>query len=114
MIAESQRLLTQQATDEKTDVEKHRYLSPWMLIVSVAALSILAFAKSALLPMLNFAMIMAFVTTPVFALLNYILVTRTPLPESLTLGPKMKLLSITGLIYLFGFLALFLWWKWFM
>ncbi|SHF37576.1 NRAMP family divalent metal transporter [Vibrio gazogenes] len=114
VIAESQRLLTQQATDEKTDVEKHRYLSPWMLIVSVAALSILAFAKSALLPMLNFAMIMAFVTTPVFALLNYILVTRTPLPESLTLGPKMKLLSITGLIYLFGFLALFLWWKWFM
>ncbi|KUJ00875.1 NRAMP family divalent metal transporter [Vibrio sp. MEBiC08052] len=114
VIAESQRLLKREKTDEKTDENKHRYLTPWMLIVSVASLSILAFAKSALLPMLNFAMIMAFVTTPVFALLNYVLVTRTPLPESLTLGPKMKLLSIAGLIYLFGFLALFLWWKWFM
>ncbi|MDW6002889.1 NRAMP family divalent metal transporter [Vibrio mangrovi] len=110
VIAESQRLLKQESTETK----KHRYLTPWMLIVSIASLSILAFAKSALLPMLNFAMIMAFVTTPVFALLNYILVTKTPLPEALAVGPKMKWLSIAGLIYLFGFLALFLWWKFLM
>ncbi len=41
-------------------------------------------------------MIMAFMTTPVFALLNYVLVTRTELPEELKVGPKLKALSILG------------------
>ena len=68
----------------------------------------------ALMPMLNFAMVLAFATTPFFALLNYILVSKAELPETLALGSKLKLLSIAGLIYLFGFLALFVWWKWFM
>lgn len=66
------------------------------------------------MPMLNFAMIMAFVTTPVFALLNYILVSKTDLPQALQMGSKLKALSIIGLIYLFGFLAVFIWWKWLM
>jgi Mn2+/Fe2+ NRAMP family transporter len=66
------------------------------------------------MPMLNFAMIMAFVTTPVFALLNYVLVSKTELPKALQMGSKLKALSIIGLIYLFGFLAVFIWWKWLM
>jgi Mn2+/Fe2+ NRAMP family transporter len=64
--------------------------------------------------MLDFAMVMAFMTTPIFALLNYILVTKTVLPKELAVGPKLKALSILGLVYLFGFLALFIWWKWIM
>jgi Mn2+/Fe2+ NRAMP family transporter len=59
-------------------------------------------------------MIMAFVTTPVFALLNYILVSKTELPPALQMGSRLKALSIIGLIYLFGFLAVFIWWKWLM
>ncbi|MGL5408945.1 MAG: divalent metal cation transporter, partial [Shewanella sp.] len=70
------------------------------------------FFASALMPLLDFAMVMAFMTTPFFALLNYILVTRTKLPAALQVGPKMKWLSIAGLIYLFGFLVLFIGWKW--
>ncbi|CAM3895607.1 hypothetical protein VA7868_01153 [Vibrio aerogenes CECT 7868] len=111
VIDESYQLLrqqNQQQPDEKSN------LVFWMLCVSVCALSILFFAKSALIPMLNFAMIMAFITTPFFALLNYILVTKTPLPEPLAVGPKLKYLSITGLIYLFGFLGIFIWWKLFL
>lgn len=83
-------------------------------MVSTLALAIIAFWASALMPMLNFAMIMAFMTTPIFALLNYILVTKTPLPAELAVGKKLKALSIVGLVYLFGFLALFIWWKWIM
>lgn len=108
VIAESQRLI-------KEDKEQSpKVLQTWMVVVSAAALAIVAFFASALMPMLNFAMIMAFMTTPIFALLNYILVTKTPLPQELAVGPKLKALSIIGLVYLFGFLALFIWWKWIM
>ncbi|WPC73760.1 Nramp family divalent metal transporter [Vibrio porteresiae] len=108
VIAESQRLLKNQSE------QSSKVFLNWMIIVSVLSLGIIFFWASALLPMLNFAMIMAFVTTPIYALLNYILVTRTPLPSALKMGPKLKALSIVGLIYLFGFLALFIWWKWLM
>lgn len=108
VIAESQRLLKEQPE------QSPKVLQGWMILVSAAALAIIMFFASALMPLLNFAMIMAFMTTPVFALLNYILVTRTDLPQELKVGPKLKALSILGLIYLFGFLALFIWWQWLM
>ncbi|CAH8226408.1 divalent metal cation transporter [Vibrio aestuarianus] len=108
VIAEAQRLLQNQQT------ESPRHYQVWVIIVSALALGIIAFWASALMPMLNFAMIMAFMTTPIFALLNYILVTKTPLPAALAVGKKLKWLSVVGLIYLFGFLAVFIWWKWLM
>ncbi|MBY6199133.1 NRAMP family divalent metal transporter [Vibrio hangzhouensis] len=107
-IAESQRLIQKQTEDNPKTYQA------WVIVVSVAAISIVAFFAQALMPMLNFAMIMAFVTTPVFALLNYLLVSRTELPPALKMGSKLKALSILGLIYLFGFLAVFVWWKWLM
>ncbi|CAM4281290.1 NRAMP family divalent metal transporter [Vibrio neonatus] len=108
VITESQRLLRKDQTIHPMTNQI------WMLVVSLSALFIVVFLAKALLPMLNFAMVLAFITTPFFALLNFILVTRTPLPAELAVGPKLKALSIVGLIYLFGFLALFVWWKWFM
>ncbi|MCR9967250.1 NRAMP family divalent metal transporter [Vibrio antiquarius] len=108
VISDSQRLLRSQPdTNPKTT-------SAIMLVVALLALGIVVFWASALLPMLNFAMILAFMTTPFFALLNYTLVSKTELPEPLAVGPKLKWLSIAGLIYLFGFLAVFIWWKWLM
>ncbi|GAD79098.1 NRAMP family divalent metal transporter [Vibrio ezurae] len=108
VITESQRLLRKNQTIHPMTNQV------WMFVVSLLALFIVVFLAKALLPMLNFAMVLAFITTPFFALLNFILVTRTPLPAELAVGPKLKALSIVGLIYLFGFLALFVWWKWFM
>ncbi|MCS0044581.1 NRAMP family divalent metal transporter [Vibrio antiquarius] len=108
VISDSQRLLRSQPdTNPKAT-------SAIMLVVALLALGIVVFWASALLPMLNFAMILAFITTPFFALLNYTLVSKTELPEPLAVGPKLKWLSIAGLIYLFGFLAVFIWWKWLM
>ncbi len=107
-IAESQRLLRRQEN------ESHQVYQSWVLITAIAALAIIVFFAKALMPMINFAMVMAFMTTPVFALLNYLLVSRTTLPDELKMGHKMKVLSIVGLVYLFGFLALFIWWQWLM
>ena len=107
VISESQRLL------KSEDECRTRTTQIWMAVISAFALVILVFFTSALMPMLNFAMIMAFITTPFFALLNYLLISRSHLPKPLCLGKTLKALSIVGLIYLFGFLAVFVWWKWF-
>ncbi len=108
VISDAQRLL------QSKPAVSPRSTSLTMLIVSLSSLGIVLFWASALLPMLNFAMILAFITTPFFALLNYILVSKTALPKPLAMGKKLKWFSIIGLIYLFGFFLLFIWWKWFM
>lgn len=107
-LAESQLLL------QKKPLEQRSYHNAWMVCVTAAALAIIFFFSSALMPMLNFAMVLAFMTTPVFALLNYLLVARAALPKALQWTQTMKWLSWIGLIYLFGFLVLFIWWKWLM
>ncbi|OOF23243.1 hypothetical protein BZJ19_13415 [Salinivibrio proteolyticus] len=108
VVSESQRLLRRQPQASPLVTQG------WMLITAVLALGIVAFWTGALLTMLDFAMIAAFVTTPFFALLNYILVTKHRLPPEVTMSKSMRALAIVGLIYLFGFLAVFIWWKWLM
>lgn len=99
---------------QKKELDQRRYHHAWMLVVGGCAMGILLFFTSALMPMLDFAMILAFMTTPIFALVNYLLVTRAKLPEELSMSRSMKVLSWAGLTYLFGFLAIFIWWKWLM
>ncbi|MBE8606422.1 NRAMP family divalent metal transporter [Vibrio sp. OPT10] len=107
VLAESQRLLLKKESSP-------RMLQGWIVIVSITALAIVMFFSAALMTMLDFAMVLAFATTPFFALLNFILVSKTKLPKALAIGTKLKWLSVAGLIYLFGFLAVFVWWKWLM
>ncbi len=82
--------------------------------VAVISFAIVLFFKSALLAMLGFAMTLAFMTTPMFALLNHKLVKQAALNDDVKASPLVTLLSYGGLIYLFGFLALFIAWKWFL
>ncbi|NAZ92669.1 NRAMP family divalent metal transporter [Vibrio toranzoniae] len=107
VLAESQRLLLKKESSPKM-------LQGWIVIVSITALAIVMFFSAALMTMLDFAMVLAFATTPFFALLNFILVSKAKLPEALAIGAKLKWLSVAGLVYLFGFLAVFVWWKWLM
>ncbi|MEB8432661.1 hypothetical protein OO007_10525 [Cocleimonas sp. KMM 6892] len=86
----------------------------WMSVVSAIAMIVLLFFTAKLMTMLDFAMVLAFITTPVFALLNYRLLVTSNLKGKLALSPFMKVLSWAGLAYLFIFLAVFIWWKWIM
>ncbi|OCH05504.1 NRAMP family divalent metal transporter [Aliivibrio fischeri] len=107
-VSEAQLLL------QRKPLNQPKHYNSWVMVVSVLAITIVTLFISSLMSMLDFAMIMAFITTPIFAALNYILVTKTELPDELKMGTKLKALSIVGLIYLFGFLAIFVWWKWLM
>jgi Mn2+/Fe2+ NRAMP family transporter len=107
-MAEAQLLIQQKP------LEQRRYHNSWMLLIGGLAMVVLGFFTSALMTMLNFAMILAFMTTPVFALLNYRLLVKSDLKDELAMTGRLKALCWVGLAYLFGFLAVFIWWKWLM
>tara|TARA_B100001059_G_scaffold109347_1_gene109173 strand:+ start:3642 stop:4874 length:1233 start_codon:yes stop_codon:yes gene_type:complete len=83
-------------------------LNMWLLLQAFSGMAIILFFKSALGPMLTFAMTLAFVTTPVFAWLNFSLVRSEP---SIVHSPLIRTLSWLGLVYLVGFALVFLVWK---
>ncbi|WP_303720963.1 NRAMP family divalent metal transporter [Malonomonas rubra] len=91
-----------------------RSFTYWVVLVAFVCMAILLFFKSALLVMLGFAMTMAFMTTPFFAWLNHHLIQTADMPDELRPGKALVALSYAGLIYLFGFMVLFVWWKWLM
>ena len=95
-----------------TEVQSDKRLTSIMLSVSALGLLLILFFKGALLPLLEFVMILAFMTTVVFAWLNYRLMTSSQLPEADRYGTKMKCLSWIGLSYLLIFAVLFIYWYW--
>lgn len=96
--AESLRLLF-----KKKDISQ-KELNIWMTATSIIGGIIIYFFQGSVAPMLRFAMIASFLTTPFFALLNYLLVTG----ENKNLAKWLKALSILGLIFLFGFAFFFI------
>ncbi len=83
-------------------------LNTWLILQALAGMAVILFFKSALGPMLTFAMTLAFVTTPVFAWLNLSLVRSEPaIKHSLLL----RGLTWLGLVYLVGFAMAFVVWK---
>ena len=83
-------------------------LNRWLILQALAGMAVILFFKSALGPMLTFAMTLAFVTTPVFAWLNFSLVRSEPaIKHSLLL----RGLTWLGLVYLVGFAMAFVVWK---
>lgn len=96
----------------KKQPNQANFVTPVLLIMAAVSFAIVLFFKSALLAMLGFAMTLAFITTPVFAWLNHRLVKQQPLHNEAKAGILVNLLSYVGLLYLFGFLILFICWKW--
>jgi len=83
-------------------------LNTWLILQALAGMAVILFFKSALGPMLTFAMTLAFVTTPVFAWLNFSLVrSEQAIKHSLLL----RSLTWLGLVYLVGFAVAFVVWK---
>ncbi len=79
-------------------------LAIWTTATSVIGLIIVYLFSGNVATMLRFAMIASFITTPIFALLNYKLVNT----KEHKIGPWLKGLSIVGLVYLFGFAIFFI------
>ena len=91
----------------------NRSVAVWTIFISIIGFLIISYFASSMRTMLDFAMILSFTTTPIFAFLNYKLVRSTKLPKELQNGMFLNILSICGLIFLFGFLILFIIYRWF-
>ncbi len=83
-------------------------LNIWLILQALAGMAVILFFKSALGPMLTFAMTLSFVTTPVFAWLNFSLVRSEPAIKHSVL---LRILTWLGLVYLVGFAVAFVVWK---
>jgi Mn2+/Fe2+ NRAMP family transporter len=84
--------------------------SYWLLAQAAAGFAVILFFKSALGPMLTFAMSLAFITTPIFAWLNFSLMQQHRGTKH-GISRLMQIWSWLGLAYLFGFALLFIgWW----
>lgn len=94
-LRESFRLLT----------DKKSRLRHWLMAQALLGMLVVLYFQSALGPMLAFAMTLAFITTPIFAWLNFTLVRK----QKMHWG--MKLYAWLGLLYLAIFTLAYLVWR---
>ncbi|WP_299492800.1 Nramp family divalent metal transporter [uncultured Shewanella sp.] len=106
-LAESWALLTHHSKDNYKIVGLTRI----MISMSVLSLFIILFFQGSLLPLLEFVMILAFITTVVYAALNFRLMLSEQLSPEDRYGPVMKLWSWLGIVYFVSFSILFIYWK---
>lgn len=85
-----------------------QYYLGWLLVLIVGALLILNLFLTNMASFLMIATILSFLTTPFFAIANYLLVTRY-LPEEQQPSLATKVLSWLGIAYLFVFCGIYLW-----
>ncbi|MGY0216867.1 NRAMP family divalent metal transporter [Endozoicomonadaceae bacterium StTr2] len=85
-----------------------------ILVMTGLSLSVVLLFPGTLLAMLEFAMIAAFLTTPFIGWMNFKVIHNEPVPVSHRPGFWLNLWAGAGLIFLFGFTALFAVWRWLM
>ncbi|WP_040696873.1 NRAMP family divalent metal transporter [Pseudoalteromonas citrea] len=90
----------------RNNTPKHS-LTLFILLQACLGMAVVLFFKANLKDMLTFAMTLAFVTTPLFAWFNYRLMVNIEKPPRGVL----RVLTWVGLIYLFGFALLFIYWR---
>ena len=72
----------------------------WLILLSVGTFLIFVFLMSEMGSLVRVATILSFVTAPIYAILNYILVTSKYMPKENRLNFAMKIYSILGIIFL--------------
>ncbi|MCH2035234.1 MAG: divalent metal cation transporter [Tenacibaculum sp.] len=75
----------------------------WSLILIAGTLIILFLLLSSMLMLVKVATIFSFLTAPIYAILNYKLITSKFTPEEHHPKPIMKYLSLAGILFLIGF-----------
>ncbi len=85
--------------------------SSLMAFYSIAATLVITFLFDNFKQILDFASCVAFVVAPIYAFVNYRVVTSKLLPKEFQPNKTLKALSYFGLTFLIGFLAWFVWVK---
>ena len=72
----------------------------WILILSIGTISIFMFFVSEMGSLVKIATILSFITAPLYAIINYLLVSGKQMPEKHKISLTMKIYSILGIIFL--------------
>ena len=75
----------------------------WLVILSAGTILIFIFFMSEMGSLVKIATILSFITAPIYAILNYTLITSKFMPSNFHLSIKMKVYSIIGIIFLSSF-----------
>lgn len=90
-------------------VKRWRYV--WTVFVCAAAMLVILYFVHSLKAMIDFATIISFLAAPVFAFINFKVVTDKHFPKKFIPGFKMRLLSVGGLFFLTGISVVFVVWS---
>ncbi|MBL7016072.1 MAG: Nramp family divalent metal transporter [Kiritimatiellales bacterium] len=82
--------------------------SATIVIITLLALAVVGCFDKSLKLMLNVAMILSFLAAPVFAVINYRIVTADFMPAADRPGKPMRILSWAGILFLAGFSLFFI------
>lgn len=90
---------------------KNRFKPLYFTIIGInvlLSLAVVGLFVNSLKTMLDVAMILSFLAAPVFAVINYRIVTADFMPAAERPGRAMRILSLTGIVFLVGFSLVFL------
>jgi len=80
----------------------------WIILLGIGTYIILRYFKDNMGLMVKIATVLSFLTAPFYAILNYLLISGKHTPEEHRPNIYMKILSITGILFLLGFSAWYL------
>jgi Mn2+/Fe2+ NRAMP family transporter len=92
--------------NQKTNENKWYWI--WLVVLIIGVIAITAFFISNMKTLVDFATIIAFVTSPIIAILNYLVITNKAFPKEHHPNLFLKILSWLGIIYFIVFSAYFI------
>ncbi|MBL6684698.1 MAG: divalent metal cation transporter [Flavobacteriaceae bacterium] len=75
----------------------------WLVILSIGTILIFIFFMSEMGGLVKIATVLSFITAPLYAIINYILVSSNLMPKKYRISKWMKVYSISGIIFLLFF-----------
>ncbi len=106
-MAKAHSLLVAKEDEKENEAEYQKYYYAWLVVLLIGALVILNLLLTNMATFLMVATILSFLTAPFFAIANYRLVTKH-LSKEQQPPTFMKVLSWIGIVYLFGFCAIYI------
>ena len=102
VLAECGNLISENNAKEK---KQYRF---WLLILVLGTVIILAFFLTNMKALVDFATTVAFLSSPIIAILNYLVVTGKTMPNQFKPSKFLKILSWIGISYFIGFSVYFI------
>jgi Mn2+/Fe2+ NRAMP family transporter len=99
--------------DNETHVRLRKLHVFWIVLSVAATWLITTFFLQSLGQMLQMAMVISFLTSPVFAWIHFRVIRSAWVPVEYRPGAVLRALSYAGMAFFVGFTALFLWWFFF-